>query len=381
MHRLDVNRSRRWRTSVAAAVAAVLALLGASVAAWAPDELASRAIGDVAVSRWISERDGDRVGINHYAATSNPVAAVLYLPGTHMNGQLALADERDNLWLFLANRGITVYAIDYRSHFIPAEIPPDAPVLERMADWTAETYVGDALHGLAHIREQYPDLPVFVMGFSRGAALAYGVACLAPSEVTGLVALDGGPKRDGDDATGVDLQAELERLRVEGRWADDVAGRRGWDARQEMMQRAIDDQPDGRATLARVLHGAWGPGRLANPDTISETAALARLMIGYDRYYPAVQNVEGRAIAAVRDAPHTPVDDCWGMMTHPILAIEAERFAGVGASTRFSAERSGSDDVEVRTLSGFGHLDVLVARDAQQQTFEPVYRWMMARLP
>jgi pimeloyl-ACP methyl ester carboxylesterase len=371
---------QRFTRARARRTAAVVALLLAAPAAALQWQVAApeAPLGDsgVTVTRWLAPVDSDTIGLNRFANPATPAdAIVLYLPGTNMNGQATITDERHNLWLFLANRGIAVFTLDYRSHFVA----PDEHDLERLADWTADTYVADARHALEHIHAQHPELPVFVMGFSRGAGLAYGLACMAAPRIAGLVALDGGFKRPADDRP-IDYATEVAHWRAQGEWADDVAGRRGWAGRQALMQAAIDGDAGDREALAGVLYNAWGPGRLANPDSVSDTVVLARLMIGYDRYYPSVQNLDGRAIAAARNAPHTPIDDCWGDMNVPILAVEAERFGGMVPGTRYSAEASGSGDVEVVSLPGFGHLDVLVARTAVEAVFEPVLGWLRARL-
>jgi pimeloyl-ACP methyl ester carboxylesterase len=370
VHRL---RLRRWIATFVAIVCVPPAAALDWEAAKAPSAIETHG---VVHERWIGGVDGDHVALNRYLHPAWPTqAVVLFLPGTHMNGRTSIHDERYNVWLYLAHRGVPVYALDYRSHFVA----PDEADLTRLAAWTSEVYVDDAASALQFVREQHPESQVFVMGFSRGAGLAYGLACMRESALSGLIALDGGFKRPGGRGR-VDYPAELAKWRARGQWADDVAGRRGWEGRRQLMQRAIDDEPGGREALAGVLYNAWGAGRMANPDTISDTAVLARLMIGYDRYYPAVQNVDGQAIAAARNAPHTPIDDCWGEMQLPILAVEAERFRGMGIAARYSAEQSGSADVEVITLAGYGHLDVLVARTAQEQVFEPVLRWILARL-
>jgi hypothetical protein len=359
-------------------VAALCALCLASAAfAWTLQQPPQVVGQNVEAARWQAARAGDQVGLNAYIDPARAAhAAVLYLPGTHMNGRLAVPDARHNIWLYLAERGVAVYALDYRSHFVAS----DATDIQQMRDWTTDVYVDDALHALAYLRDRHPDLPVFVMGFSRGAGLAYGVVCRAErSAVAGLIALDGGIKR-ADRGPPVDFAAALDSFAGQGLWAEDVAGRRGWAARQQMMQDAIDDVPNARDTLQGVLFNAWGPGRLANPGTLSRTEVLAALMIGYDRYYPAVQTAEGRLIATTDNAPHTTLDDCWGRMQVPVLAVIAERFSSVDGTARHSAVASGSADVAVISLDDFGHLDVLVAESARERVFEPVFAWIVERL-
>ncbi len=348
---------------------------------WQPTPL-SLTIGDSAGQRWIASVDGDEIGLNllqHNRPDHSTRAVVLHLPGTHMNGQsqFQIDDQAHNLWLYLANRGIDVYSLDYRSHFIDT----DEDELSAMAGWTMETYATDALRALRWVQARHPDAPLFLAGFSRGAGLAYGTSCLAAEagiDLTGLLALDGGFKRpDNDDV--LDIDAAREAWQAGEDWALDIGGSRGWLARQALMQSVLDDAPDARETLQDVLYNAWGPGVLANPDTLSDTAALAALMITYDRYYPSVQNLDARALAATADAEHSSLDDCWGSMQIPVMAVIAGRFAALQPGGRYSAEASGSDDVSVLMLDDYGHLDILVGREAPDRVFTPILNWIKER--
>ena len=298
-----------------------------------------------------------RVALHRYARSgADDTRVLLYLPGTNMNGAPALTDERHNLWLYLAARGITVYALDYRSHFIAADARDFAP----MAAWTVDVYVDDATRALALVHAQMPRGKVFVAGFSRGVTLAYGLVCRAPvGQLAGLIALDGGFKRargtngflsasaaersaSAAERGNETYAAARARFVAAGRFADDVGAGIGWEARQSLMRNALGGDAAAQAQLTQVLTNAWGPGRLANPGAISDVAVLARLMLDYDRFYPAVQTVDGDAIARVADAPHTPLDDCWGHMTVPILFVESEHFGAAPGGVGYSAVHSGS---------------------------------------
>ena len=80
------------------------------------------------------------------------------------------------------------------------------------------------------------------------------------------------------------------------------------------------------------MYDAWRPGGLANAvEGVSRPQVLARLLAGYDRFYPRVQNPEGRSIADHADDPTTPIDDRWGELTLPILYFaEAEKLSRLG---------------------------------------------------
>ena len=258
----------------------------------------------------------DQIELHRYRGQGSARAVLLYLPGTNMNAEPALTDEDHNLWLFLAARGVEVFALDYRTRFVPATGIED---FRFMREWGLQTFVGDARAAAAKARAETGAPRIFVGGFSRGVSLAYALALAEPRDaVAGIVALDGSFKSHAPTGK-FDRQAALKKLEESGAFASDVSGPRGWEWRQRLMQGA-SEKPAGppidakyktaAEELADILYTAWRPGGLANAkDGKSTAAVLGRLLAGYDRYYPAVQDVEGRAIADLADDPASPVDD------------------------------------------------------------------------
>jgi hypothetical protein len=327
----------------------------------------------------------DRIGLHRYRNASVPTrAAVLYLPGTNQSGVSHSNDESVNLWVYLANRGIEVFALDYRTHFVA---PDHAGDLAFMATWTLERFVADAELGRAHIALVTPGKPVFVAGFSRGVSIAYGLANVS-TELAGLIALDGSFKSHA--MGGFDRQSAMDKLVATGRYASRLA-RRGWQARHDLMARTYEN-PGGPAIkekydtigdeLTTTLQFAWGDGRLANPAAgTSDIAVLAQLLDTYDWFYPNVQNVDGRAIASRADDPATRLDDRWGKMRLPIIYFGTSGFgADALMAGIYSASKSGSRDVTLNVLEGYGHLDALVAKDAPRDVYQVIVDWVGERL-
>lgn len=331
--------------------------------------------------------DGDRVGLHRYRGEQTPFATLVYLPGTNMNGALAVPDEDHNLWLFLARRGVDVFALDYRTHALGSGELDDAAVLR---DWTMDAFVADALAAVSKARVESASSPLFVAGFSRGVGLAFGVVSGGQAgELAGLVGLDG-PFKNLQPEEAYDRKGALESLASSQRWASDVAAGFGWERRARLMEAAAEN-PDAPALegdfssvgeqLAQILYRAWRPGGLANAvHGFSDPAVLGRLMADYDRYYPAVQNVEGASIADHADDPATSIDDDWGELDLPILAFSS---SGMGTDwvmgAFYSATASGSQDVTLHLLEGYGHLDVIAGEHARQEVFEPTLEWMRER--
>ena len=131
--------------------------------------------------------------------------------------------------------------------------------------------------------------------------------------------------------------------------------------------------------LADTLYKAWGPGVLTNTrSNITPIDTLASEMLGYDWFYPTIQNIESRSIASQQDDPNTYIDDHFGEMTIPVLYFGS---GGFGAESLLSgihsAARSGSDDVTIKVLEDYGHLDVLFASDAPEEVYGVIYEWIM----
>jgi pimeloyl-ACP methyl ester carboxylesterase len=352
--------------------------------------LAWGADGDVSETRFsLSRPPGgryDTVGLHRYRGKEAPKAALLYLPGTNMNGVSALPDEDHNLWIFLARRGVEVFTLDYRTHALPADGTLDAGALR---GWDMDTFVGDVRAAAAKARAESGRQRLFVAGFSRGVSLAYGYAASEPDAVAGLLLLDGSFKSHAPKDA-YDHAAELKKLEASGAWAADVSGRMGWDARQKLMQSVAAD-PAGKAAdpkfasigeqLAEILFSAWRPGGLANAKGgLSKPQVLARLLAGYDRYYPAVQTLDGQSLADRADDPRTKADDLWGEMKTPILNFTCTGMGGDWIlNSVYSADKSGSLDVTLHVLERYGHLDVIVGERARAEVFEPALAWILSR--
>ncbi|MFT3755670.1 MAG: alpha/beta hydrolase [Pseudoxanthomonas sp.] len=328
--------------------------------------------------------DFDRIRLHRYHGGGKSSATLLYLPGTNMNGVVANTDEAHNLWLYLAACGIEVFVLDYRTHAIPAETPMEN--LGALRQWDTATFVVDIESAATLARNQSRRKKLFVAGFSRGGYLAYAHALAHPQNLAGLVILDAGFKNHAPTGQ-YDAAAAMQKLQASGAWASDVGGSRGWASRQQLMQ-AVAVDPNAKSPspdyatagdmLAHVLQTSWGNGGLANPEGgASKPQVLATLLQGYDRYYPMIQDIEGKSIADHADDPRTPIDDHWGDLRVPVIAFAS---TGLGKdwtqNVVVSANGSGSNDVSVHVLDGYGHLDVMVGEGARDDVYERILEWV-----
>jgi pimeloyl-ACP methyl ester carboxylesterase len=316
----------------------------------------------------------DRIGLHRIASgpvpPAHPEVVMLYLPGTNMNGEVAIDDPRYSMPLYLAAHGVDVWAMDYRTHFVP----PDAPAekLAVMMGWTNRVFDDDIEAAAAFVLAQTHNGKLFVAGFSRGASFAYLFAALHPQSVAGLVIIDG-----------FILRGAMPEMPA-GRVADDIGGRHlTYDKRRALMEAVIRD-PGGPAPLPKYRTAAenleqvvyeaggvfGGHGGLANPQGgFSDPSVLARVLIGYDRWWPAVQDYDNPFDASVLAQLKTS--------KIPVIA-----FASTNISARWpamvaqSAAATGSTDVTVKRLAGWGHLDVICGTHAENAVYAPLLAWL-----
>jgi pimeloyl-ACP methyl ester carboxylesterase len=302
---------------------------------------------------------------------SEPVPIVLYLPGTNMNGEMALDDPRYSFQVYLAEDGINVWSMDYRTHFIPPQTPQSD--LSELAGWTNELFENDVETAAKFVREK-TGVKLYVAGFSRGVEFAYLYAARNPGHVAGIIALDGfiptHPMRAAP------LPA--------GHYADDIGGEHlTYDKRYKLMQMVIEnpDQPapipkfkTARENLEHVVYGAGGffggNGGLANPQGgYSDAVVLAKLLITYDRYWPAVQDGEN---------PFTPeLLAALKASKIPVIAFASTNFgAQWPGQVEAAAKSTGAPDTSFTKLDKWGHLDVLAGTKSESEVFAPTAAWI-----
>jgi len=341
---------------------------------------AARALkGAAGIYEWhfVAERGAspfDRIGLHRIAsgpaAPAHPGIVMLYLPGTNMNGEVAVDDQRYWMPLYLAAHGVDVWAMDYRTHFVPPDTP--AKKLAVMTRWTNRVFDADIEAAAAFVSARTHTEKLFIAGFSRGASFAYLFAALHPQNVAGLVILDGFiPRRPAAPMPA-------------GRDADDIGGRHlTYDRRRVLMEAVIRD-PSGPAPLPKYKTAAGnlehvvydadgvfgGHGGLANPQGgFSDPSVLARVLIGYDRWWPAVQDYDNpfdaSALARLKASKI------------PVIAFSSTNISAKWpAMVTESAAATGSAEVTVKRLDGWGHLDVICGTHAEGEVFAPMLAWL-----
>ena len=366
-------------------LALLLALSGVVSGARGEDEngfhLASGPVelpGVPAIYQWrfeatVGPSPSDRIALHRFAQGRAPQRhdlTVLYLPGTNMNGDIALYDPRYSFPVYLAAGRVDVWALDYRTHFV-ASTATAGEISDLFKRWTNQEFASDIATAASFILKQTGSQKIFLAGFSRGVSFAYLFTAQHPRQVAGIIALDGFiPRRTSQPLP-------------DDHAVDDLAGKNlTWEKRQFLME-AVIANPDGPAPLPKYQTAAenlehvvydskdfGGHGGLANPfDGYSSPVVLARMLVGYDRYWPAVQNYQNPFTAELRTALQES--------KVPVIAVASTNIAPDWSTwVGESAHATGSDDVTFQVFQKWGHLDVLCGTHAQEQVFVPTLAWL-----
>ncbi|MFX1391858.1 MAG: alpha/beta hydrolase, partial [Promethearchaeota archaeon] len=154
---------------------------------------------------WETERPPfgpyDKIGLHRLVKEGvDPLGVVFILPGTWSNGEQLTSNPPEDWWthdedhsfaFYLANRDFDVYAIDYRTHFVPIDLTPEQ--LSFMGDWGWDYWIGDIKKAVELAKEVSDVRKVYIAGDSFGGSAAMNYASLYWEEdLKGILLRDGG---------------------------------------------------------------------------------------------------------------------------------------------------------------------------------------------
>ena len=365
---------------------------------------------------WVTDRPPygpfDKIGLRRVVkAGIEPRGVVFILPGTWSNAEQTISNPPEDPWTkyenytfpyYLANRGFDVYAIDYRTHFVPIILAP--PQLEFMSYWGWDQWISDIKEAVDKAKEVSGAKRIYMGGESFGGSAAMNYASLYWEEdLKGIILLDGGtgakyPERVTNT---YNLPAMIAWMIATGAWSMEV----GAPATGSIfVYKYADAYPDAPAEYppgvpleptinpftgepwanitewaAYMLYMAWGPGVVTN---IYEGYGDPRVMIHidatFDRYWPTRLSLESAAISDWDDCPYvtTDFDDLYCEVDVPLLAFTSELF-GLAYWGEF---RHGiaNPDFTGTYLWRYGHLDVYSGEYSENDVKDPTYEWLIS---
>jgi len=358
----------------------------------------------------------DMIGLHRLVKKGiKPLGVLFILPGTWSNGEQLISNPPEDPWtkdeahtqaIYWANRGFDVYAIDYRTHFIPITLP--ASQLSFMAEWGWNQWISDIKEAVNKAKEVSGAKRIYLAGESFGGVAAMNYASKYWKEdLKGLIPLDPGAiglagvlgTKNPNPTNNYNLTLAIEYMKALGAWAVELSSPNAIflykyaDAypgapaefppgnKLQPDTNPLTGQPWSNITeyLAFMIYMAWGPGGVSNIyGGYGNPRVMIHTLSTMDRYWPARLGLETTAYYNWSNCPYLAYDfdEHYSEIDVPLLAFQSQFFGykNYGEFQRGIA----NPDVTVKVLWGYGHLDVYSGEYSMNDVSAPVYEWMVS---
>ena len=355
----------------------------------------------------------DKIGLHRLIQTDTKSKGVVFInPGTYGSGESLISNpttdnytkiENESQAIYWANRGFDVYAIDYRTHFVPATL--NTSQLGFMANWGWDQWISDIKEAVNKAKETSGVAEVFMAGQSFGGRATMNYATVYSQDVKGIILLDGGNASANPAASNsYNLTAALNQENATANWAlitPNLPGRTPVTPTfQALMQYALAnptapaEAPPGTPlppVINPLTNKTWSNitewcayvlnGSSSNIlGGYSNISTIIRAMAGMDRYWPDRLNLEQNAINDWNNCPYVTYDfdDHYKDVQVPLIGFTSELF---GLDRYGTIGNILNPDVTRIFLKGYGHMDVFMGTYSARDVNEPVYRWMINHSP
>ncbi len=353
----------------------------------------------------------DKIGLHRLViAGTTPKDVVLMLPGTYLSGQGWTSNpptdnftktENDSQAIYWANRGFDIYALDYRTHFVPTNL--NSTQLGFMANWGYDQWMSDIKEAVNKIKEVSGVNKIFIAGFSFGGRAAmYYSAEYWQEDIKGIILLDGGTNiKTATPTNSYNLTAPLVQENNTSKWSLETPNLptstgvpSGWLFQKQYAAQnpgAPAQYPPGTPlppTTNPATNKSWAnitefsAYKMNGPSSnisggYSNVTVLSQAYAEMDRYWPDRLNLEYNAINDWTNCPYVTFDfnEYYSAINLPIISFTSELFGlprGNGAVVNTT-----NPDTKQTLLLGYGHMDVYCGIYSVRDISEPVYQWMV----
>ena len=362
----------------------------------------------------------DKIGLHRLVKTGITPKGVVFILGCPMwgVGEQRISNPPGDSWtkyanysdaIYWANRGFDVYAIDYRSHFIPTSL--NASQLSFMADWGWDVWISDIKEAAEKVKAVSGSSKFFIAGECSGgeAALNYATKYWK-DDLKGIILLDANflgvtsypiVGTTGTETNTYNLTLQMNNMKTSGTYAYTPTLTLTPTLAAYALQNpgAPAEYPPGTPltpTINPLTTKPWTniteyvtynvqynfpayPGMFAN------------LMGGYGNvtqfeyfdanrdFLPNRLTLETAAMANWVNCPYLTYDwnDHYKEINVPILAFATGLFMNRTGTFRFVNGINNTDFTGIM-LKNYGHTDVYYGTYAARDVFEPAYQWMLS---
>jgi len=354
----------------------------------------------------------DKIGLHRLVKTGiSPKGVIFICPGTYCNGaeQIISNPSGDNFTMtenysqpiYWANRGYDVYAIDYRTHFVPLTVKSNETAF--MANWGYDQWISDTKEAVDKTKEVSGASKIFIAGESFGGSVAMFYASKYwQQDLRGIILLDGGsPFKKAVTANTYNVTGVLNNMTSSGKitWETPNIGGTTPPSGMIYLYRYAVENPGAPAQYPPgvplspsrnpLTNKTWANitdylSVLGAPSIITNLAggngnitAYMHWMATMDRYWPLRLQYEAAAITGWTNCPYVvyDYDDHYEEIDVPLLSFTSELFGKLvwGTATNGMA----TADFTSIQLSKYAHTDVYTGIYSARDVSQPALDWML----
>jgi pimeloyl-ACP methyl ester carboxylesterase len=328
-----------------------------------------------------------------------PLGVLFILPGTWSNGEQLTSNPPEDPWtkdeahtqaIYWANRGFDVYAIDYRTHFVPTYL--NTSQLSFMAYWGWDQWISDIKEAVNKAKEVSGAKRIYLAGESFGGVAAMNYASKYWKEdLKGLILLDPGAigltgvlgTKNPNPPNDFNLPAAIAAMNAAGAWGTELSG-----PGVIFVYQYADANPGApspypgfaniTAYLAYAIYMAWGPAGVSNIyGGYGNPRVMIHTLASMDRYWPTRLGLETAAYFNWSNCPYLAYDfdEHYAEIDVPIIVFQSQYF---GLKNYVFIHGMANPDFTLIKLLNYGHLDVYSGEYSMGDVSAPVYEWMVS---
>ncbi len=365
----------------------------------------------------------DKIGLHRLVKIGITPKGVVFLTNcpTWGTGEQRISNPASDTWtkyenfsqaIYWANRGFDVYAIDYRTHFVPKTM--NASQMSFAANWGLDVWVSDIKEAAEKVKAVSGAAKFFISGECTGgmAALNYATKYWR-TDLKGIILLDANFFSPGYPVVGrinetntVNLTSTINAMNAAGTWAYNPYGTLAPVAAYALQNPgASAEYPPGTPlgnTTNPLTNKTWTNitewftiGVQYNFGTVSASTPqgmFSNLTGGYNdisrleycfsntEFLPYRIQLEAAAMVNWVNCPDLTYDynDHYNEIGVPVIAFEAALFANRTGTFRFV--NGINSTLTGVMLKNYGHTDLFFGTYSARDVSQPALAWMLNEL-
>lgn len=351
----------------------------------------------------------DKIGLHRLVKTGITPKGVVFLTNCPSwgTGEVRISNPSTDNWtkyenasqaIYWANRGFDVYAIDYRTHFIPKTL--NASQMSFAANWGLDVWVGDIKEAAEKVKQVSGSQKFFISGECTGgmAALNYATKYWK-TDLKGIILLDANFFSVGYPIVGrinetntYNLTTTINNMNTAGSWSyDPYAALRpvaayalqnpGAPAQNPIGTLITTINPSTNKTYTNITEYLTYIMRSVGVMGASGDISQVEYCIANSELLPTRIQIESNAMTNWVNCPDLTYDynDHYNEIGVPVVAFESGLFSNSTGALRFVNGISSTDFTGI-ILPTYGHLDVYAGTSSARDVSEPAYQWMLSHL-